>query len=45
MDVLKFMLPEEITRNKIKAPNQNLINTRNSDFFVFGHEKIIDCDS
>ena len=39
------MLPEEITRNKRKAINQNFINTRISDFFVFGNEKIMDFDN
>ena len=37
-DVLKYILPEEIKRNRTKAPAQNLINTRISDFFVFGQE-------
>jgi hypothetical protein len=45
IDVLKYTLPEEITRNITKAPNQNLINIRISDFFVFGQEKILDLDS
>ena len=44
-DVLKYILPEEITRKRIKAPIQNLINTRISDFFVFGQEKILDFDN
>ena len=44
-DVLKYILPEEITRNKRKAPAQNLINTKISDFFVFGQEKIKDFDN
>ena len=44
-DVLKYILPEEIIRNRTKAPNQNLINTKISDFFVFGQEKIIDFDN
>ena len=39
------MLPEEITRNKRKATIQNIINTRISDFFVFGNEKIMDFDN
>ena len=39
-DVLKYTLPEEITRNRTKAPIQNFINIRISDFFVFGQEKI-----
>ena len=45
IDALKYILPEEITRNKIKAPIQNLINIRISDFLVFGHEKMIDFDN
>ena len=45
MDVLKYMLPEEIIRNRTKALIQNLINTVISDFFVFGQEKIIDFDN
>ena len=44
-DFLKYILPDEITRNKIKAPNQNLINTIVSDFFVFGQEKMFDFDN
>ena len=38
-DVLKYTLPEEITRNRTKATTQNFINIRISDFFVFGQEK------
>ena len=34
-----------MTRNKINAPNQNLSNTKISDFFVFGQEKILDFDN
>ena len=45
IDVLKYTLPDEIIRNKKKAPNQNLINTKISDFFVFGQEKIVDFDN
>ena len=45
MDVLKYILPEEIRINKRKVPTQNLTNTRISDFFVFGQEKIIDFDN
>ncbi len=41
VDVLKYILPDEITRNNTKATNQNLINTSVNDFFVFGQEKII----
>ena len=44
-DVLKYILPEEITRNITKVNNQNLINTRIRDFFVFGQEKIMDSDN
>ena len=44
-DVLKYTLPEEITRNRTKAPTQNFINMRISDFFVFGQEKILDFDN
>ena len=45
MEVLKYILPEEIIRNRIKATDQNLIKTINSDFFVFGQENIIDFDN
>ena len=44
-DVLKYTLPEEITRNRTKAPTQNFINMRINDFFVFGQEKILDFDN
>ena len=44
-DVLKYILPEAIIINKTNEPNQNLINTRISDFFVFGQEKILDFDN
>jgi len=44
-DDLKYILPEEIIRNRTKEPNQNLINTRISDFFVFGQEKMMDFDN
>ena len=44
-DVLKYILPEEITRNKTNPANQNLINTITKDFFVFGQEKINDFDN
>ena len=43
--VLKYMLPEEITRNRIKDPTQNFANTRIRDFFVFGQENILDFDN
>ena len=42
---MKYTLPEEIIRKSAKAPNQNLINMRTNDFFVFGQEKIIDLDN
>ena len=45
MDVLKYTLPEEMIRNRIKAPTQNFINIRISDFFVLGQEKILDFDN
>ena len=44
-DVLKYTLPEEITRKRKKEPIQNLINAKISDFFVFGQEKMIDFDN
>ena len=44
-DVLKYILPEEITTNRRNAPSQNLINTKESAFIVFGHEKITDFDN
>ena len=44
-DVLKYILPEEITRNRTKEPAQNLANTTISDFFVFGQEKMMDFDN
>ena len=44
-DVLKYILPEEITINSIKAPIQNLIKTRINDFFVVGQEKMTDFDN
>ena len=44
MEVLKYILPEEIRRNNAKEATQNLINTR-IRAFVFGQEKIIDFDN
>ena len=44
-DLLKYTLPEEITRNRTKPTTQNLINIRISDFFVFGQENILDFDN
>ena len=43
--VLKNTLPEEMTRNRTKAPTQNFTKTKISDFFVFGQEKILDFDN
>ena len=45
MDVLKYILPEEITRNITKEQTQNLVNTKKSDFFDFDHEKMMDFDN
>ena len=45
MDVLKYILPEEITRNRTKVIIQNFINTKIKDFFVLGQEKIFDFDN
>ena len=45
VEVLKYILPDEITRNNKNATNQNLINTSISDFFVFGQEKKMDFDN
>ena len=42
---MKYILPEEIIRNRKKEPIQNLIKIIISDFFVFGQEKIIDLDN
>ena len=44
-DVLKYILPEEITRKITKVPTQNLIKISISDFFVFGQEKKKDFDN
>ena len=45
MDVLKYTLPEEITRNNINVINQNLNNTKENNFLDFGQEKILDLDN
>ena len=45
IDVSKYTLPEEITRNKIKVASQTLVNINKKDFFDFGHENILDLDS
>ena len=42
---MKYTLPDEIKRNRTKAPAQNLINAKISDFFDFGQEKIVDFDN
>ena len=44
-DVLKKVLPEEISINKRKVAAQNLTNTMINDFLVFGHENILDLDN
>ena len=44
-DVLKYTLPEEMTRNRTKAPTQNFAKIKISDFFDFGQEKILDFDN
>ena len=45
VDVLKYILPDEMMRNKTKLPIQNLVNTKISDFFDLGQEKMIDFDN
>jgi len=45
IDDLKYTLPEEMTRNSTKAPNQNFIKVEISAFFLFGQEKILDFDN
>tara|TARA_B100000941_G_scaffold274157_1_gene235067 strand:+ start:1290 stop:1511 length:222 start_codon:yes stop_codon:yes gene_type:complete len=45
VEVLKYILPEEITINIIKVANQNLNNINEKDFFDFGQEKILDFDN
>ena len=45
VEVLKYVLPEEITIKTRKVANQNLSNTKENDFFDFGQEKILDLDS
>ena len=44
-EVLKYTLPEEMIRNRIKATTQNFINISISDFFVLGQENILDFDN
>ena len=45
IDVLKYTLPDEMTRNRRKEPTQNFINTRTNDFFVLGQEYMLDFDN
>ena len=45
VEVWKYTLPEEITRNIMKADDQNFINTSVNDFFDFGQENILDLDN
>ena len=45
VEVLKYVLPEEITIKTRNVTNQNLSNTKENDFFDFGQEKILDLDS
>jgi len=42
---LKYILPDEINKNKIKVINQNLINMIENNFFDFGQENILDFDN
>jgi len=42
---MQYTIPEEITRNRTKAPAQNFIYISISDFLVFGQEKILDFDN
>ena len=43
--VLKYILPDEISKNKIKVTNQNFINIIENIFFDFGHENIFEFDN
>ena len=45
VEVVKYVLPEEIIIKTRKVTNQNLSNTKENDFFDFGQEKILDLDS
>ena len=42
---LKYILPDEISKNKIKVTIQNFINMMESNFFDFGHENIFEFDN
>ena len=43
--VLKYILPDAISKNKIKVTIQNFINMMESNFFYFGQENIFDFDN
>ena len=43
--LLKYTLPQEMIRNRTKAPTQNFIKIRISDFFVLGQENMVDFDN
>ena len=45
VEVSKYTLPEEITKNIIKVPSQYLIKINEKDFFDFGKENIFDFDN
>tara|TARA_Y100000994_G_scaffold198933_1_gene169061 strand:- start:342 stop:545 length:204 start_codon:yes stop_codon:yes gene_type:complete len=44
-EVSKYTLPEEIAKNIIKVPIQDLINISEKIFFDFGKENIFDLDN
>ena len=43
--VLKYILPDEITKNKIKVTNQHFINIFDNSCFDFAHENIFEFDN
>ena len=45
IEVSKYILPEEIIRNKINVPIQNFVSAIVKDFLDFGKEKILDFDN
>ena len=45
LEVSKYTLPEDIAKNIIKVPTQNLINVNEKIFFDFGKENILDFDN
>ena len=45
MEVSKYILPDEIIRNKINVAIQNFVNAIVKDFLDFGKEKILDFDN